>query len=133
MRTWQRKVSVLVLSALGLGVAGCAAVAKEDATATENLLAAAGFTMRPADTPEKLEHLKTMPVRKIVTRTRNDQLVFTYADPDFCRCLWVGDARQYNEYQRLVTQKQLAQTQLLAAEELEMVPARWGMWGRPWR
>jgi len=72
-------------------------------------------------------------VRKIVTRTRGDQLVFTYADPDFCTCLWVGDARQYNEYQRLVTEKQLAQTQLLAAEEVEMAPGPWGMWGRPWR
>jgi predicted alpha/beta-hydrolase family hydrolase len=133
MRTWRWTVSVLFLSALGLGVGGCAAVAKNDATATENLLAAAGFTMRPAGTPEKLEHLKTMPVRKIVTRTRNDQLVFTYADPDFCRCLWVGDARQYNEYQRLVAEKQLAQTQLMAAEEAEMAPGPWGMWGRPWR
>jgi hypothetical protein len=129
MRISRWRVSVLLLSALGLGAGGCASIARDDAKATENLLAAADFTMKPADTPEKLEHLKTMPVRKFVTRSRNDQLVFTYADPDFCKCLWVGNARQYNEYQRLVTQKQIAQTQLMAAEQAEMAPMQWRMWG----
>ena len=99
---------------------------------TENLLAAAGFTMRPADTPEKLAHLREMPVRSIVTRSRNGQLVFTYADPDFCKCLWVGNARQYNEYQRRPQQREVAQMQLMAAEEAEMASARWGVWGPMW-
>jgi hypothetical protein len=112
---------------------GCTYAAKQDAQSTENLLAAAGFTMKPADTPEKLSHLQSMPARKIVTHTRNNQLVFTYADPEFCKCLWVGNARQYNEYQRLSTQKQVAQMQLVASEEAEMAPMRWGMWGPgPW-
>jgi hypothetical protein len=118
---------------LGLAVAfgGCAYFARQGAQDTENLLAAAGFTMRPADTPEKLAHLGAMPVRTIVTRTRNDQLVFTYADPDYCKCLWVGNSRQYNAYQRLVQERQMAQMRLMAAEDAEMASMNWGMWG-PW-
>jgi hypothetical protein len=95
------------------------------------LLAAAGFTMRPADTPEKLAHLRTMPVRTIISRSKSDQLVFTYADPDYCKCLWVGNGRQYNAYQRLAEQRQVAQMRLMAAEEAEMASMNWGMWG-PW-
>jgi hypothetical protein len=123
----------LIAAGLGLvlAIGGCAYTMREEAQDTENLLAAANFTMKPANTPEKLAHLKTMPPRTIVTRTKNDQLVFTYADPDYCKCLWVGNAQQYNAYQRLVQQKQVAQMRLMAAEDAEMAPMNYGMWG-PW-
>lgn len=110
---------------------GCAYFGRQGAQDTENLLAAAGFTMKSADTPEKLAHLKQMPVRTIVSRSRSDQLVFTYADPDYCKCLWVGNAKQYNTYQRLVQERQVAQMRLMAAEDAEMASMNWGMWG-PW-
>ncbi len=123
----------VVASGLGLvlAIGGCAYSARQQAQDTENLLAAADFTMRPANTPEKLDHLRGMPLRTIVTRTKNDQLVFTYADPDYCKCLWVGNAKQYNAYQRLVQQRQIAQMRLMAAEDAEMNSMNWGMWG-PW-
>jgi ABC-type uncharacterized transport system ATPase subunit len=35
-------------------------VRQEEAQKTDDLLAAAGFKVRPADTPEKLAHLKAM-------------------------------------------------------------------------
>jgi hypothetical protein len=117
--------------ALVLAGGGCAYFARQSAQDTENLLAAAGFTMKPADTPEKLAHLRTMPLRTIVSRSKSDQLVFTYADPDYCKCLWVGNASQYNAYQRLVEQRQVAQIRLMAAQEEEMASMNWGMWG-PW-
>jgi len=116
---------------LALAIGGCAYTMREEAQDTENLLAAANFTMKPANTPEKLAHLKSMPPRTIVTRTKNDQLVFTYADPEYCKCLWVGNGQQYNAYQKLLQQKKVAQMQLMAAEDAEMSPMNYGMWG-PW-
>ena len=116
---------------LALAIGGCAYTMREETQDTENLLAAANFTMKPANTPEKLAHLKTMPPRTIVSRTKNDQLVFTYADPEYCKCLWVGNAQQYNAYQKLLQQKKIAQMQLMAAEDAEMAPMNYGMWG-PW-
>jgi hypothetical protein len=131
--TRRREAAVAALwLGMALAVGGCAYFKRESAQDTENLLAAAGFTMKPADSPEKLAHLREMPVRSIVTRSRSGQLVFTYADPDYCKCMWVGSARQYNEYQRLAQQRQVAQMQLMAAEEAEMAPMRWGMWGPMW-
>jgi hypothetical protein len=127
----RRAGALAVWLGLVLAGAGCAYFARQSAQDTENLLAAAGFTLKPADTPEKLAHLRTMPVRTIVSRAKGDQLVFTYADPDYCKCLWVGNARQYNAYQRLVEQRQVAQMRLMAAQEEEMASMNWGMWG-PW-
>jgi hypothetical protein len=128
----KREAAVVALwLAATLAVGGCAYFTRQSAQDTENLLAAAGFTMRPADTPEKLAHLRTMPVRTIISRSKSDQLVFTYADPDYCKCLWVGNASQYNAYQRLVEQRQVAQIRLMAAQEEEMASMNWGMWG-PW-
>ena len=42
-------VAVLAVALL----AGCTAIEKKDARATESVLAAAGFQMKPADTPDR--------------------------------------------------------------------------------
>jgi hypothetical protein len=44
---------VAVWLAVAVAGGGCASFARESAQDTENLLAAAGFTMKPADTPMK--------------------------------------------------------------------------------
>jgi hypothetical protein len=125
-----RPIGIVLAALLVLG-GGCAYLARQEAQDNETLLAAAGFTMKPADTPEKLTHLRTMPARTVITHTVSNQLVFTYADPDYCKCLWVGNARQYNAYQRLLVERQIARTRLAAADEAEMASMNWGLWG-PW-
>ena len=50
--------SIAVIAVLGIVLAGCAAMEKSEATDTEQLLASAGFKMKPADTPEKLRPFK---------------------------------------------------------------------------
>ena len=47
-------VAVLVVVLLG----GCTAIEKQDARQTESILAAAGFQMKPADTPDRVAHLQ---------------------------------------------------------------------------
>jgi hypothetical protein len=58
----------------------------------------AGFVMRPADTPAKVERLRKLPPRKFVARTVNGKRVYYFADPEFCKCVMVGDARAYQAF-----------------------------------
>jgi len=101
-----RNVVVLALI-IALPLAGCAAIQRSEARATEQLLAAAGFQAKPADTPEKLANLKTMPPRNLVARSKDGNFVYTYADPDYCQCLYVGGPKEYAAYQRLAMEEEI--------------------------
>ncbi|HEY7206288.1 MAG TPA: hypothetical protein VIA61_18420 [Methylomirabilota bacterium] len=122
-----------VVAMLVLAVAGCAAIRGHDARDTEEVLAAAGFHMKLADTPEKLARLQTLTPQKLVPHQRNGKVYFVYADPDFCKCLYAGTEQNYQEYQRLGLQKRLADEQLMAAQDNLYAPMNWEAWGAwPW-
>jgi hypothetical protein len=90
-------------------LAGCAAIEKQETKNTEQLLSASGFDIQPADTPEKLASLQAMKQNKLVQRqTKDGQPQFLYADAAVCRCLYVGDQQDYQQYQKLATQQQIA-------------------------
>jgi len=108
------------LALLALGV-GCATTTK-----TENMLSAAGFKMMPAATPEQKAHLKTLPPDKVTMVQREGKTYFVFPDLKQ-QVLYVGQQAQYDEYQKLRIQNQLAQDQMSAAE-LNSEPA-WGVWG----
>ena len=55
MREMTRYVVAVVLIVV---LAGCAAMRQERARDKENMLAAAGFQMKPADTPKRVAHLQ---------------------------------------------------------------------------
>jgi len=120
---------LVILAAAALCLAGCSYFEKQDADQIESTLAAAGFRMKPADTPEKLAKLQTLPKRTIFTRVKDGQVVYLYADPDFCTCLYVGLAPAYQRYQQLAISEQLAQERIEAAEMNENTAMDWGMWG----
>ena len=122
---------ILPLVALGLSVTGCAAIRAHQTVETEQVLAAAGFQVKPADTPEKLAHLQTLTPRKVVRYSRDGQPQYVYADPETCKCLYVGDEQRYQKYQELSLQKQIADEQLSAAETNWDASMNWGAWG-PW-
>jgi hypothetical protein len=122
---------ILPLVALGLSVTGCAAIRAHQTVETEQVLAAAGFQVKPADTPEKLAHLQTLTPRKVVRYTRDGQPQYVYADPETCKCLYVGDEQRYQKYQALSLQKQIADEQLSAAQTNWDASINWGAWG-PW-
>ena len=63
-------ITIISISAL-LILTGCAMIEKTNATDTEQVLAAAGFTMKLADTPEKLDNIAAMTQRKVVAHSKN--------------------------------------------------------------
>jgi uncharacterized protein YceK len=115
------------ITALLILLGGCATIHRHEAASTEQLLAAAGFQMRPTDTAERASELSTMPPLKIVARTQDSEARYTFADPYNCRCLYVGGPKEYATYQRLAVEKQAVQDQLWAEEDA----MDWALWG-PW-
>jgi hypothetical protein len=123
---------ILPLIALSLSVTGCAAIRAHQTAETEQILEAAGFQVKPADTPEKLAHLQTLTPRKVVRYTRDGQPRYVYADPETCKCLYVGDEQRYQKYQELSLQKKIADEQMSAAQaNWDASMNYWGAWG-PW-
>ena len=94
---------------------------------TEQLLADSGFHMKLADTPEKLANLSTLtPRRTLIPQERDNRLYYVYADPDLCKCLYVGTAMQYAQ----ALQKSYASDQSLAIGQ-QLNALVWELW-EPW-
>jgi hypothetical protein len=120
-----RRAGTLLLLAGALG--GCAALERQEVADTEKLLAAAGFEMRPADSAERQQDLANMPPFEVVARRRGEKTVYTYADPQNCRCLYVGAPEAFAEYRRLALSEAIA----LDMSEVSLNPTfmSWGAWG----
>ena len=113
---------VAAVALLGLAI-GCASTQH-----TENLLSAAGFKPVPTTTPEQETHLKSLPPRKVSMVIRNGKTY--YAFPDVKQnVMYVGQEPQYQQYQKLRIQEQLAEDQVSASQMNS--EASWNMWG-PW-
>jgi predicted MarR family transcription regulator len=130
------KPSIKVRLLKGLSIAilsgfliSCAAIKAQNAEDKEQLLAAAGFKMQLADTPEKLAHLKTLTQQKIVTHEKDGKNYYVYADATTCQCLYIGQDSNYQNFQQLQLQKNIAQEQQMSAEMNENAAMNWGMWG----
>ena len=126
-----RIAQLLVLLATAFALGGCAAMRRHEARDTGDLLVSAGFTTKPADTPERAQQLHAMPPLKLVSESEDGNVVYRYADPYSCDCLYVGDQQAYAEYKRLALKKQVAEERLEAAEAEESAAMDWGLWG-PW-
>ncbi len=120
-----KKLKTLLSIALLLAMAvGCATTKDR-----ENMLSAAGFKMMPANTPEKETHLKSLPKDKITTVQREGTTYYVFPDQKN-NVAYVGTEKQYQDYQKLRYQKQMADEQLNTAEMYNSAP--WGVWG-PWQ
>lgn len=115
---------LLALTLVALA-AGCST------TDTENLLSAAGFTIVPATTPQQEAEVNTLPPGKVTLVQRSGTNYYVF--PDHAKNqLYVGQSAQYQEYQRLRLQKQLAEEQLSAAQMNSTTAfTTWGPWSVP--
>ena len=62
-----------------------------------------GFVMRQADTPAQIERLRALPARTFVGRTKDDRRYYLYADPDYCKCVFVGNELAMKNYRDLMS------------------------------
>ena len=125
----------LSLLLLVTAIAGCAAIQGEEAKSTDEMLAAAGFIIVSADTPEKEKMLDTLTPNKIQFSVRDNNPLYVYADPYNCKCIWTGDQAAYDRYQRMVYESNLVNEEeeaAMMAEQAEFGPGLWGWAGGPW-
>jgi hypothetical protein len=115
------------MAGIALGVAGCASQ-QQLVGQKEDLLAAAGFQVRIADTPQRLAAMKTLPPNKFVMSVMSGQPVYQYADPLVCRCVYFGTQQNWDAYRQEIFAKQLAdEAQMTALMNQSMWD--WGPWG----
>jgi hypothetical protein len=79
-------IGAIALLALAVGCA--------NTQPTENLLSAAGFRTIIANTPQRQQHLKTLPPNKVTLVQRNGKNYYVYADPAHNQ-IYVGNPSQY--------------------------------------
>src|ERR1700719_3965802 len=89
-----------LIAVFSAALAGCGSIQpapptpERQAEQLEPMLAASGFRMLPADTPERqkqLESLLPMQVLYYVGKTRT--LHYYTADPFYCKCMYVGSEK----------------------------------------
>ena len=96
------------------------------------MLAAAGFLEKPADTPARQAHLAALPPYRVISQRLTvegkDTVGYIYADPQVCRCVFVGDPTAYQRFQQMAFQEHLAREQFAAAE-MAGEEVGWDDWG----
>ena len=118
-----------LFAALAIALAGCTAIPKKQAAQAQQLLAAAGFELQMADTPERLATLQSVvPQRKVFSVATADGPRFVYADAEYCQCAYVGDQQAHERYQRMVIKQRLAAEQDMAAQMGDDAAMNWSPW-----
>jgi hypothetical protein len=89
-----------VVAFLIFGLAGGANAGQEG---SDMRLEDMGFVMRPADTPARIERLRLLPPRTFVARSKAGRRYYLYADPEYCKCVFVGDELAMKNYHDLIS------------------------------
>ena len=118
------RTRVVVFAAAMLAMSGCASIRGHEASSTEQLLTAAGFQIQRADTPARMHDLETLSPLTVTAQSVHDTVTYTYADPDRCRCLYIGGPNEYAAYRRLAGDEQRNKDQIRDADGIPH-----GLWG----
>ena len=117
----------MTVTGLVLSAAGCASQ-QQIVGQKEDLLAATGFLVKVADTPQRLAAMKSLPPNKFVMRVVNGQPLYQYADPLVCRCVYFGTQQNWDAYRQEVFAQQLANEAQMTAI-MNQDAWDWGPWG----
>jgi hypothetical protein len=128
--------TIVIAAALSIVSGACAAKNAQNAMNTERMLHAAGFQVKIADTPEKLDMLKGLTQRKILPHPRDGEMYYLYADATSCKCLYMGTADAYQRYIEFKVGQSIADDNRRAAQANANATTSynmgvWGVWG-PW-
>jgi len=120
--------AIITMAGLSLALASCETVSQSVQSKEDNL-SAAGFVVRPANTPARVAMLKRLPANKFLMRSRGNTVSYVYADPINCNCLYVGTQKAYSQYRQTQAQDRIANRQLLAAQTYADAKWDWSGWG----
>jgi hypothetical protein len=123
-----RPFGLTACAAAYLALSGCQTVAQRVAD-KEDLLAAAGFTVQPANNPKRVASLHTLPSNTFVPHNVGDRVKYVYADPIVCNCLYVGDQAAFDAYKKEVFTRNIVSQQEVTAETYS---EQWNWAGWDW-
>jgi hypothetical protein len=86
---------------------GCAGTGKMTPFQMDEMLVRAGFQLHTADTPKKLDFLKSLPQNELVHKTYNEKMFYFYMDGASCQCVYVGDEQAYQRFKQSVKEEQM--------------------------
>ena len=102
METTRMRMFHAISLAAALTVAGCAGAPKDPPTLQHMMaLGTAGFDLKTADTPAKLERIQKLPQLRLAQIEYKGRQVYVFTDAQGCQCLYAGDE---NAYHRLIIQ-----------------------------
>jgi len=122
-------LAVIVAAMMPLAAAPVSAKSTSAVEKKEDNLAAAGFIVRPANTPDRIDMLKRLPANKFVQRTKDDVVTYVYADPKVCGCLYVGTQEAFGQYQKTMQAKKLLDQEAFNTLDYRDDAWNWGAWG----
>jgi hypothetical protein len=125
-----RLAALAILAIAAISVSACQTESQR-VTQNEDNLAAAGFIVKPANTPERQQMLHRLPAHTFVQRVNGDVIHYVFADPLVCGCLYVGTQQAYNAYKLHQQQQNLADEQAMTAQTYSDPAWSWNAWG-PW-
>ncbi len=89
---WLKHIRILMILAPGmfLALAGCSGKPMNKTLQAEEALMGAGFQLKMADTPAKIERISRIPQKKVVRAMIRYREVYLRADAAGCRCYYKG-------------------------------------------
>ena len=120
-------ILVFVAAAVALSLVGCAEMGAGNTT---SLLSAAGFQTRTPQTPKQKEIYAALPSYQVERATVKGKGVFYVYKDEKAGVAYIGREPEYQRYQGLAIQQQIAQERYMAAELERDAAWRWyGAWG----
>ena len=130
LEVWNIAMGIFLIAAM----ASCTGTQNAPATETQKRLKSTGFKIRRADTPEKMEHLSTLPQNRLLPTKRDEVIYYFFADAKGCECLYTGTEKEYQRYLELGTKKSSTRKESNIREEPTVDQAmdiKWNLW-RKW-
>lgn len=125
MKTTEPNIVLLfAAAAAALLLASCAEMGSANTT---SLLSAAGFRARAPETPKQQELYAALPPYHVERATVKGKGVFYVYKDEKAGVAYVGREQEYQRYQQLAIQQQIAQDQYMAAQM--QADAAWGWYG----
>lgn len=125
MITTSRTSNIVIFIATLTGtilLAGCASMGSGNTT---SLLTAAGFRARTPQTPKQQQIYAVLPPYQVQRATVPGKGVFYVYKDQNAGLAYVGREAEYQRYQQLAIQQQIAQNQIMAAEMEQQAALDW--------
>jgi hypothetical protein len=130
MKTTLRTSNIVIFVATVAGailLAGCASMGSANTT---SLLTAAGFRARTPQTPKQQQIYAALPPYQVERATVPGKGVFYVYKDENAGLAYIGREAEYQRYQQLAIQQQIAQNYYMAAEMERAAAWQWyGAWG----